>query len=598
MSACFQTAQPPAPGEDNYIAYEKKAVVMLGKISAASEKYIRLHNGEKIPRHRVWIEKAPPPSATLEKKVAAAAQQLPPQQLWQTANGRALTLTELSTASGGQGNIIHRLAVLRQVLAHPIYFRRHNGLISAVAADIVEKALARTAKQQEEQQTEAALLQQLQNGALPPAIQQQWQTILYTPDKNTPPYRALNKFLGTSRPAAIARFFMQHGLLGDTLDYLEQQFISSWQPPAAAPSGDALPTSPALSPVTAETISIDDTGTREIDDAFSVTENPDATLTVGIHIAAAALLLTPNTAAAHEARQRLTSVYFPHRKYFMLPPDAVTATSLTVGEWRPAVSLYLTIDPAAGRWQLDRTAVNQLRLTHAVTPEAADSGVLTPDAAALLTPLKVAAEVLAADFSNTGDTRPGYKIDPAAGRVSRRPRTGITRVVEILMRCANATWAAQLAHSDSSNGGGLFRDNGGLKTQPGKIPYMWLTSPLRRYIDLANQRLLLAHLSCAAPPREEWRRLLLQFNRRYALAQQAQRMMETYWALQILAQQPPTVLSGSYLGRKQQVRLHDYPLHGTLTAEPDLPTDSPVTVTVNSIDLLEQRLSLTLCASD
>lgn len=602
MSAPLHSARkqsPSAPGTGGYIAYEKKAAVVLGQISSSSEKYIRLHNGEKIPHHRVWIEKTPPPGATLEKEIALAGQQLTAQQLWQAADGRTLTLAELTAAAAAGEDTVRQIAVLRQVLANPIYFRRHNRRISAVEAVTVQKALHRSAQRQQEQQKETEVLQQLQLGKLPPAIQETWHKILYTPDKNALPYRTLIKFLGTARPAVIARFFIQHGLLTNALDYLDTRFINGWNTATnganvANGANGALAVPPAPAPAAAEAISIDDAGTLEIDDAFSLVENSDGSLTVGIHIAAAALFITGSSAADATARRRLTSVYFPHQKHFMLPPDAIAAASLAAGEARPAVSLYLTIHPASGHWQVSNTTVDNLRLAHTVTPEDADSGKISAAAAALLGKLKTAADTLAQEISCPGENRNSYKIDSGNGSVSIRPRGGASRTVEIFMRCANSVWAARLA----GIGGGLFRDNGCLKTQPGAIPYMWLTSPLRRYVDLANQRLLLADLGGGTPPPENWRQLQKQFNQHYMLAQNAQRMMETYWALRILAQQQQTPLHGSYLGgRKRQVQLRDYPLTGTLTTAAPLPPDTPVSVAVDNIDLLEQRLSLTLCDS-
>jgi hypothetical protein len=93
----------------------------------------------------------------------------------------------------------------------------------------------------------------------------------------------------------------------------------------------------------AAAFSLDDAGTTEIDDAFSVTRVSDDELRIGIHIAAPALAFAPGSGLDAIARERLSTAYMPGRKFTMLPADTIAALSLDEGAERPAVSLYLNV---------------------------------------------------------------------------------------------------------------------------------------------------------------------------------------------------------------------------------------------------------------
>lgn len=576
----------------SWIAYEKSAAVQLGQVAKAGARAIALESGEKIPHRRVWLAHLAAPAADLAEQIGNCKSALGIQQLWQKAAGQTLTLPALARAAAGDDAPACQLAVLQQVLAHPIYFRRQHPRITAVAADIVARALESVQRRQRAQEEEEEAQRQLAAGGLPDIIRSNAAQLLYERDKNAPGYRLLKKHLGGDG-SAFARFFIQQRLLADELDYLNALFRHQWpaMPDDTATATDTAPP-PELPPVAAATLSIDDAGTVETDDAFSIAELPDGSWRVGIHVAAPALALSESEDRI--ARARLTSVYFPHARHFMLPPAAIARHSLTLGAPRAAVSLYLIVEMASGRWRVSHSAVENLTLTHSATPAEADSGALPPDAAAMAEKLRAAADLLAGDMAG-GSARahapPDYKIDAAQMRITPRPRSGSSRMVEVFMRTANTVWARQLAERGS---GGLFRRNGELARQPPAPPYMWLTSPLRRYVDMANQRLLLAHLRGQPAPPQHWHRLQRHFSRQHALARRFQHSMESYWALRVLQREAPAVVESDYLGGGS-VRLRGYPLTAQLNggALPDgLAAGAPLPVAIGDIDLLQQRLSV------
>ena len=123
-----------------------------------------------------------------------------------------------------------------------------------------------------------------------------------------------------------------------------------------------------------ETWSIDDPGTRDIDDAISF-EQVDGDLRVGIHITDVASLLPPGCALDHEASRRGTSLYLPEGTTPMLPPVlSEKRLSLIAGEERPVVSVFITLD--AGGSERERTLqLSTIRVTRRLSYQDVDEDI-------------------------------------------------------------------------------------------------------------------------------------------------------------------------------------------------------------------------------
>jgi exoribonuclease-2 len=124
--------------------------------------------------------------------------------------------------------------------------------------------------------------------------------------------------------------------------------------------------------------------------------------------------------------------------------------------------------------------------------------------------------------------------------------------------------------------------------------YLWASSPLRRYVDLVNQRQLLAVLQGAPPVYGKGSEALLTVMRDFEIANDAyfdfQRSMERYWCLRWLVQENVT-LSGATVARENLVKLDPIPLLVKVPSLPDLPPMSRVEVEVGEIDLLDLAIS-------
>src|SRR5258705_10588431 len=97
----------------------------------------------------------------------------------------------------------------------------------------------------------------------------------------------------------------------------------------------------------------------------------------------------------------------------------------------------------------------------------------------------------------------------------------------------------------------------------GVAQYAWSSSPLRRYVDLINQRQLPALLAGQPAPYRPGDETLLGTLRDFELAYEAfaefQRSMERYWCLRWIAQENVTTLTATVI-RDNLVRCKRLPL--------------------------------------
>ena len=93
--------------------------------------------------------------------------------------------------------------------------------------------------------------------------------LLCEPNKSDPLYRALKKYLGGDG-VLFARYFIKTGLLDDARAYWRLRFEHDWPPPISTAPPPPLDDKFPDAKVTA--FALDEAGTTEVDDAFSVTE--------------------------------------------------------------------------------------------------------------------------------------------------------------------------------------------------------------------------------------------------------------------------------------------------------------------------------------
>ncbi len=179
----------------------------------------------------------------------------------------------------------------------------------------------------------------------------------------------------------------------------------------------------------------------------------------------------------------------------------------------------------------------------------------------------------------------------------RRRGSPIDKVVSELMILVNSEWGRHLAEHGFV---GIYRtqQNGKVRMSTVAAPhqglgvaqYMWSSSPLRRYVDLLNQRQIIAMLRDEEPPYPKNDTALYaairDFDTMYTIYNEFQRNMERYWCLRWLQQENIEQVEAIVL-RENLVKLIGIPLIFRAPSLPELPANTLVQLAVVSIDLLD-----------
>ncbi len=437
--------------------------------------------------------------------------------------------------------------------------------------------------------------------------------LLYRPDRNAPEWKALDAACAAQRTSPV-QLLHACGAIGSSHDYHFRRFILDAFPRGTGfPAWGALPALPELPIAPVRAFSIDDAATTEIDDAFSV--QPTASgLRIGVHIAAPALGIAPGSPLDALARQRLSTAYMPGRKFTMLPEDVVERFSLDHSGERPAVSLYVDLDrdyAVLGRHsRLERVAIvaNLRHAEYDVLNEAFEKG----EARGLAHEEELRELWRAALALEARRGRPSaasaldytfYVEDERVRIVPRKRGAPLDKLVAEMMILANSTWGELLAERDVA---GIYRVQSTGKVRFSVHPepheglgvsaYAWMSSPLRRYVDLVNQWQLAAALGGRKPPFSRTSEALLTALRAFELTatryDEHQRAMETYWSLRWLLQEKCERLVGVVL-RENLVRIEGMPLVLRVASLPELAPGTRARLGIDRIDLLERSLGLT-----
>lgn len=518
---------------------------------------------------------------------------------------------------GREPSPVEAAGVLFKLHAAPMYFhRRGRGRFQAAPEETLKLALAASEKKKRALEQIARWAESLARFSCPPEIERLRDELLYAPDRNKPETKALEQACQATG-LSTARLFERCGLIGDTHAYHLNRFLYEFYPRGTAFAPHPVPEPPAELPLAAVVaFSLDDASTTEIDDAFSLTRVSEDEWRVGIHIAAPALGIAPGSALDAVARERLSTAYMPGVKITMLPEDVIARYSLDAGADRAAVSLYLTVSTTDlavrghhSRLERVRVAANLRHGALAALDAAFEGGTQAglPYEEELRTLWRFA-EVLerrrGKPSVNTALLDYSFRVE--GGRVSIEPRrrgAPLDKLVSELMILANATWGELLAERDVA---ALYRVQSSGKVRMsvhaeaheglGLGCYAWMSSPLRRYVDLVNQWQLVAALGARKPPFARTSEVLLgalrAFEVTHARYDEYQRMLENYWCLRWLLQESVAETNAVVL-RENLVRLEQLPLVVRVPSLPALAAGTHVRLAVDAVDLVERSLACT-----
>jgi exoribonuclease-2 len=609
-----------------HVLYEESGDFKVGTVleESGAALHVEAPHGKraKIKGAHVLLRFAAPAPGELLARAARAADEIDTAFLWECCGESEFGFTELAAEYFGHAPAPEEAAaILLKLQSDPVYFhRKGRGRFRAAPPDILKAALAGREKKRLQAEQVERWAAELEAGTLPEALGPLVPQLLYRPDRARLETKAME--LACERTGlSPAKLFERCGALASSHDYHLGRFLFEHFPGGVDFPGGFAPAVPGDLPLAAEpAFSLDDATTTEIDDAFSLARRDDGRLRVGVHIAAPGLAFAPASALGDIARARLSTVYMPGRKITMLPPAVIAPLSLEEGPPRPALSLYFDVDAASGAVLGTETRIERVRIAanlrhqqvetlndaferagtvhpaEADVPFASELHALWRFALALESARgKAAVNVERAEYAF-------YVENDRVQIVPRKRGAPLDKLVAELMILANRTWGELLDRTGVpaiyrvQPGGGKVRmttaaaEHAGL----GVSHYAWLTSPLRRYVDLLNQWQLVAALRGEAPHFAPGSEALLSamrdFESAYAIYAEFQERMERYWCLRWLLQEGIAV-ARAHVVREGLVRFADLPLFVRVPSLPvEVSTGDTVMVEIQSIDLIDSDL--------
>jgi len=204
-----------------------------------------------------------------------------------------------------------------------------------------------------------------------------------------------------------------------------------------------------------------------------------------------------------------------------------------------------------------------------------------------------------------------WKLAPSVSRAktrvvaieARKRGAPLEKTVSVLMIFANSAWGELLAEKDLA---GIYRVQSSgkvrLSVHPepheglGVASYAWMSSPLRRYVDLVNQWQLIAGLRGRRPPFSRNSEALLTALRAFEVTSarfdEHQRAMEQYWCLRWLEQERIAETEATVL-RDNLVRFEGLPLAVRVPSLPELEPGTRVRLALEAPDLIERTVACT-----
>ena len=603
-----------------YLLYEEdgqfKAGTILSEADASLQVEAQHGKRAKIKADRVMLRFAAPEPARFMEAAHQVRDETDTDFLWEVAGSDEFDYQRLAEDYFGHAPTpVEAAGILMRLHDSPIHFhKRGRGRYRPAPPEILAAARAGQEKKRLAAERQARMVEALCRFELPSELTPLLPRLALKPDKNLPEWKALEEAAGKTG-LGVARLLQQCGAIPDVEAFHLAAFTLEHFPKGTAfPAVDEPFDPPELPLADVAAFSMDDEATTEIDDAFSVVFRDDGSVQVGIHIACPALGLAPGSALDEIARARLSTVYFPGHKITMLPENFIHHYTLGESHACPALSLYLTVasdfSVQARETRLERVSIAANLRHESLDAQFNDASIGNPVAADYPYRRELewlwgfAATLEAARGAASQNNRQDYNFKFVDGRIAIEPRrrgSPIDKVVSELMIHCNAHWGTWLAEHKIP---ALYRNQSmgktRMATQPGPHQglgvenYAWSSSPLRRYVDLVNQRQLIALVREETPPYAPRSEFLFATVRDFELAYDAynefQRKMERYWVLRWFEQEAITEITASVI-REDLVRFEDVPLVTRIGGLPPLEAGQRIRLKLVRLDFLGVELT-------
>lgn len=600
-----------------FVFYEEDGHFKAGRILADNDASLQVEapsgKRSKIKSDRVYLRFASPEPTAFMDTAHRVRDEADPDFLWEAAGTEEFDYQKLAEEYFGHAPQPHEAAgILMHLHDAPMHFyKKGRGRYKPAPAENLAAAKASV----ERKARETAQIEDWKNslvGGVLPGWDADTHRLLFKPDKNTLSWKALDAACTQTGESAL-HLLNRCGAIADIEALHKAQFLLEYFPKGTGFAEIAEPFDPPGLPEAAVgAFSIDDAATTEIDDAFSLQFKSEGGVRVGIHIACPALGIPPGSQLDDLARNRLSTVYFPGDKITMLPDAVIAHYTLIQGQHCPALSMYLDIGADFSIQHME-TRLEAVRIVDNLRHETLDaqfnedtlgSGPDYPYKRELEWLWGFASTLEAARGATNQTNRQDYSFKIDDGRVAIVPRkrgSPIDKVVAELMILANSRWGSWLKEKGVP---GIFRNQSMGKTRMATQPgihqglgvenYAWSSSPLRRYVDLVNQRQILSLAQDTAPhygPRSDFLFAAVRdFELTYDAYADFQRRMERYWCLRWLIQEGVTEITANVI-RDDLARLHGLPLVVKAPSmPPGLAPDTVVRFALSGIDLLSLEL--------
>jgi len=638
-----------------YLLFEETGKFLAGRMLSETDAsaQVELDSGKrvKVKAANILIRFEKPEPAQLISDAQAVASGIELDLAWEFAPEAEFGFADLARDYFSEhATLAEQAGMLFALYDAPHYFRRAGkGRFRKASADILAQALAAIEKKKQIALQIGAWVIDLSAGVCPQPIRDQLYKILFKPDKNAPEYKAV---VEASRATHLGPLdlLIKVGAIDSPYQFHWKRFLLENFPKGTSfPKLQAPQITDDLPLSAARAFSIDDSATTAIDDALSVQGLGTGTVTLGIHIAAPGLAITPGSAVDALGRARLSTVYMPGYKLTMLPDEVVQSYTLMEGKDCPAVSLYVTLDEATLEIKATETRLERVHIGANLRHDQLDAVVTLDwlqDPAFMhqtdLQPLQNKRKKLSFLYRMAQDlkakrevvrgkpenfNRPDYNFrlvgnkgtEPAGTeqvQISVRQRGApLDLIVSEAMILANSTWGGWLAElgvpaiyrSQAALAPGV-KVRMGTKALPhagmGVKSYAWSSSPLRRYVDLVNQWQIIAcarHGKTAAlaapfkPKDAELFSIISSFDAAYSAYNGYQNAIERFWTLKYVQQNNITEVEAT-LFKDNLVRADHLPLVLPVAGAQGLPRGARVLVRLGEIDLVSLDIHGTVAA--
>lgn len=367
-------------------------------------------------------------------------------------------------------------------------------------------------------------------------------------------------------------------------------------------------------------VTIDDDETLEVDDALSLEPLDGGRMRVRVLIALVADFVARDGAMDRQALARATSVYLPETTIRMLPEEvSCNRASLRAGAERPVLVTEVVLEPDGA---IAQCAVYPARISVGARLSYDRADLLLAgadpgdDLTRMLKRLAQTAATLRARRQQAGATavsRREPKVRVVEGRVEvtiidpASPSRTLVAEMMVLSNFVAAHFATEqklpLIYRTQPAAGreaAPMRARLSLYPEPhaglGLPCYTQVSSPIRRYADLAVQRQLLCALGAAGSRlyrSEELLAMIATAEAAEAEAKELERRARRYWILRRLEQEPadrpmPAIVTRDGVGAE----LEAFAVRGALVGAPNVTAGTPVLVRLARIDPLRGTLTL------